>query len=158
MVENALKRVKANLLQKSEILDKLHSLYDKQSALLESVDMEKEVFDGWMDEQDGLLQELIILNEESDDLYESLRLEKFSVDGPYADQIDSLKILIAQIMDKTNSLQKKEQINKQKLNAYFENERKNLGSGRRSSKAALDYFKNMNRSNVISPQFMDRKK
>ena len=158
MVENDLKRLKANLLQKREILDKLHSLCDKQSALLENADMEAEVFDGCMDEQDGLLQELILLNEESDDLYECLRLEKFSADGPYADQINSMKALIAQIMDKTNSLQEKEQINKQKLDTYFESERKNLGSGRRSSKAAMDYYKSMNRSNVVPPQFMDQKK
>ena len=61
-------------------------------------------------------------------------------------------------MDKTESLQKKEQSNKQKLEIYFQNERKDLGTGRRSSKAALDYYKSMNRSNVIPPQFMDQKK
>lgn len=158
MVENALDLLEQNLVRKIELLDRLQELCDKQSTLLDNSSMEAEDFDGCMDEQDDLLQELIGLNGELDELYERLRLEEFSGDGPYAEQINHLKSLVSQIMEKNGFLQEKERLNKRKLDAYFENERKNLGSGRRSSKAALDYYKNMSRSNVIPPQFMDQKK
>ncbi len=158
MVEKELKRLEQNLLKKDELLDRLHGLFDKQSALLDDIDMETELFDNCMDEQDQLLQQVVALNEEADELYECLCLENLTLDGSYAEQIERLKALLSKVMDKTESLQKKEQSNKQKLEVYFKSERKNFGTGRRSSKAALDYFKSMNRSNVIPPQFMDQKK
>lgn len=158
MVENDLKLLEQNLVKKNELLDRLQELYDKQLSLLDGSSMSAEDFDACMDELDDRLQELVVLNEEADELYERLRLEEFSVDGPYAAQIACLRTWISQIMDKANSLQEKEQTNKQKMQAYFQKERKNFGAGRRSSKAALDYYRNMNRSNIIPPQFMDQKK
>lgn len=158
MVEKDLELLEQNLVKKSDLIDQLLGLSDKQLTLLESSTMTAEIFDSCMEEQDEQIQKLVILNEEAEELYERLYLEELLVKGPYALQISRLKALISQIMEKTCSLQEKEQLNKQKLEAYFQNERKNLGSGRRSSKAALDYYKSMNRSNVIPPQFMDRKK
>ena len=158
MVENNLRLLEENLTKKNELLDKMHELSDKQFALLDDADMEAEAFDTYMDEQDEFIKELLDLNEEAEKLYDQLRLENLSKDASRKDQMKKLKLLVEQIVDKTNSLQKKEQVNKQKLTIYFESERRVLGSGRRSSKAALDYFKSMNRSNVIPPQFMDQKK
>lgn len=158
MVEEKLKRLEQNLLKKDELLDRIYELFDKQSVLLDEIDMETELFDNCMDEQDQLLQQVVALNEEADELYECLHLKKLTLDGSYAEQIERLKALLSKVMDKNESLQKKEQSNKQKLEVYFQNERKNFGTGRRSSKAALDYYKSMNRSNVIPPQFMDQKK
>ncbi len=158
MVEKKLKLLEQNLLKRNELLDDLYGLCDRQVVLLDDPDMEVEVFDACMDEQDELVQELIVLTEDAETLCEFFQKEKISADGPYAGQIECMQPLIAQVINKTNSLQEKEQIKKQKLNAYFECERKVLGSGRRSSKAALDYYKSMNRSNVVPPQFMDQKK
>ena len=158
MVEKELKQFEQNLIKKNELLDRLHGLNDKQSALLKDAELEVEVFDACMDEQDELLQELIGLDEDMVGMYETLRSEKIDVDGPCTLQTEKIKALISQIMDKTNSLQEKEQIVKQKLDVYFECERKNLGEVRKTSKAAMDYYKSMSRSNVIPPQFMDQKK
>lgn len=158
MVENNLKRLKANLLQKNALLEQLQKLYDEQAMLLDGSSMETESFDVCMDKQDELLHEFEALNEDADKLYEQLRLTEFLADGPYEIQIEELKSLIAQITVLTETLQKTEQSNKQKLDSYFRKERKSFGAGRRSSKAAMDYYKSMNRSNVIPPQFMDQKK
>ena len=158
MMENDLNLLELNLVKKSDLLDQLLGLSDKQLTLLESSTMTAEVFDAYMEELDEQIQKLRLLNEEVDELYERLCSEELLVNGPYVLQIGHLKELVAQIMEKTGSLQEKEQFNKQKLEVFFQNERKNLGSGRRSSKAALDYYKSMNRSNVVPPQFMDQKK
>ena len=158
MMESNLKRLEQNLLNQNNLLDRVHELCDRQIALLDNPEMDAEEFDACMDEQDGLLQEFDELNEEMDRLYESLKSEQLSLDGPYAVQVKSMRTLVSAIMQSFNSLQQKEQLKKQKLEAYFDCERKNFASGRKTSKAALDYFKNMNRSNVIPPQFMDQKK
>lgn len=158
MVEAKLKSLEENLLKKDTLLDKLHLLCDKQLDLLEDSNMEAEDFDNCMEEQDGLLQELTGLNEEADELYECLHTEVFSADGPYVVQIEVLRNMISKVMDKFDSLQTKEQTKKEKLDSYFERERKAFGTGRKSSKAALDYYKSMSRSGVVPPQFMDQKK
>ena len=158
MVQEKLRSLEENLLKRKELLDKLHVLCDKQLDLLDNSDMEAEEFDNCMEEQDELLQELTVMNEAADELYESLRTEELSFEGPFAAQIEDVRSLISKVMDKLSSLQSKEQIKKQKLDAYFEGERKSFGTGRKTSKAALDYYKSMNRSNVIPPQFMDQKK
>lgn len=157
MVEKELKRLAQNLEKKNEMLDRLHDLCDKQFLLLDDADMTAEVFDACMDEQDELLQELIALDEETEKIYESLQVEKvIQYDGVI--QKEYLESLTSQIMDKTCSLQEKEVLKKQKMGVYFESVRRSLGIGRKTSKAALDYYKSMNRSNIIPPQFMDQKK
>ena len=158
MVKDNLKRLEQNLIRKSELLDKLQELSDKQFAFFDDPAMEAEEFDNYMEEYGERLQELTVLNEEADELYESLHLVQFSEGGDFATQIDTLKKLISEVADKTNSYQEKEESVKQNLENYFDNERKSLGSGRKTSKAALDYYRSMNRSNVIPPQFMDQKK
>lgn len=158
MIEKTLELLEQNFLSKRKVLDQLQGVYDKQSVLLESTSINIEIFDDCMEQQEQLLQELICLNEDADRLYERLSLEESLLDGTYDKKISYLKRVMSQLMDKTVLLQKVEQSNKQKLEEYFQNERKNLGTGRRSSKAALDYYKNMSRSNVVPPQFMDQKK
>lgn len=158
MVEKDLELLEQNLVKKGNILEQLHELCDKQMLLLESPSMLVEGFDDNMDEQDKQIQVLNMLNDEMDELYERLYLEEFTSDGPYATQIGRLRAMLSRIMDKTDSLFEKEQHNRKKLEEYFRNERRSLGTGRRSSKAALDYYKSMNRSNVMPPQFMDQKK
>ena len=158
MIEKTLELLEQNFLSKRKVLDQLQGVYDKQSVLLESTSINIEIFDDCMEQQEQLLQELICLNEDADRLYGRLSLEESLLDGTYDKKISYLKSVMSQLMDKTVLLQKMEQSNKQKLEEYFQNERKNLGTGRRSSKVALDYYKNMSRSNVVPPQFMDQKK
>ena len=158
MTEKKLNQLQQNLLEKKNIMDCLLGVCEKQMHLLTDSSMQIEVFDACMDEQDTYVKELIQLNEEADELYNSLASEKALTEGKYGAQIDQIRELITYITDQTNQLQKKEQTVKQKLDNYFQNERMNFGTGRRTSKAALDYHKSMNRSNVIPPQFMDQKK
>lgn len=158
MVKDNLKRLEQNLIRKSELLDKLQELNDRQLTFFDDSDMEAEEFDNYMEEYEERLQELTTLNEEADELYKSLQSEQFSESGPYAIQIDTLKKLISEVADKTSFYQEKEESVKRNLEDYFDGERKSIGSGRKTSKAALDYYRSMNRSNVIPPQFMDQKK
>jgi len=158
MVEKKLHLLEQNLEKKSDLLGKLLELCDKQNAVLDSSSWDAEDFDACMAEQDIFLQELDRLNVEADELYSFLASEDFSSNEKYDEQIGRIKNLISQLENKTILFQEKEQFTKQKLEVYFQNERKTFGSGRRSSKAALDYYRNMNRSNVVPPQFMDQKK
>lgn len=158
MTEKKLNQLQQNLLQKKNIMDRLLGVCEKQMLLLTDSPMQIEAFDAYVDEQDAYVKELIKLNEDADELYNGLASEDVLTERKYGIQIDQIRELITHITDQTNQLQKKEQTVKQKLDCYFQDERLNFGTGRRTSKAALDYHKSMNRSNVIPPQFMDQKK
>lgn len=157
MIEKDLKVLEESLNKKAAILEKLHELGDKQSELLTDPSMSMEDFDKYMDEQDVLVGRLVELDEGFDALYESLKESMPDNKTPYMQQITRIQELVGKLMSQTELLSKKEAANKEKLTEYFNRERKNYGAGRRSSKAALDYYKNMSGSNVIPSYFMDQK-
>lgn len=158
MVENDLSLLEQNLLKKKDILDRMHALCDKQILFIDSQSMATGALEPYMDEQDSLVEELTGLNEEADSLYESLEKEWPDDKTMYSAQIEKLQKLMQELSIKGNSLQEKEKSCREKLEQYFEKERKGLGDGRRSSNAAMNYYKSMSKLNVIPPQFMDQKK
>lgn len=158
MIEKKLELLKQNLEKKNDLIDKMLKVSEKQITLLDDSLNELEEFDSSMDELDAYTQELDELNGEADELYQELSLKDSVFAEKHNEQIDQIKRLLSLIAEKAGVLQEKEQFTKQKLEMYFQEERNNIGAGRRTSKVALDYYKSMNRSNVVPPQFMDRKK
>ena len=60
--------------------------------------------------------------------------------------------------EKSVAIQAQEARNKNLAENYFAKAREDLKKNRKSSRAALDYYRNMNKMQVVSPQFMDKKK
>ena len=56
------------------------------------------------------------------------------------------------------AVQAQEARNKKLIEEYFRRQREGIREGRKSSKAAFDYYKNMSKSSVVMPQIMDQKK
>ncbi|MBQ8591891.1 MAG: flagellar protein FliT [Lachnospiraceae bacterium] len=158
MMNNYLKILEESLIKKNTILDKLQELSDKQWVILNTTPVALEDFDKCVDEKDALLGDLSKLDEGFDTLYENIKNGLLDNKEQYSVQIKTLQQLIQKIMDKSVSIQAQESRNKDMVTAYFKNQKQSFGDGRRSSKAALDYYKSMNKSNVIQPHFMDQKK
>ena len=76
----------------------------------------------------------------------------------YAKQIKTLQGLVTEVTDTSVAIQAQEARNKKQVEAFFVKERKKLHMNRKTSKAAINYYKTMNKSSVIMPQFMDDKK
>ena len=76
----------------------------------------------------------------------------------YKSQIAVLQKKIAEVTEKSIAIQAQEARNKKLAEDYFTKAKQELKKGRRSSKAALDYYKSMNKTQMVSPQFMDKKK
>lgn len=158
MVGQKLDLLNNNLNKKDKLLAKIGEVLDKQLQLLESPDSSIDELDACMEIQGGLAEELEGLNEEADKLYMFLKEQELSSDAKYASKIADIQSLLAQLVSDFTVLQEKEQKAKEQTEAFFQKERKNFGDGRRSSKAALDYYKSMSGANVVPPQFMDQKK
>jgi len=148
----------SNLSKKTLLLKEMADVLDKQLQLMDTSDMQMKELDLCMEKQGNLTEELESLNAEADSLYEYLQKADISSDAGNASKIAHIKELLAQITADFDTLQEKEQSARQRMEAFFRKERKNFGDGRRSSKAALDYYRNMSGANVIPPQFMDWKK
>lgn len=147
-----------NLNKKSSLLKEMADVLDKQLQLMDASDTQLEELDLCMEKQGNLTEELESLNAETDSLYEYLQKADISAEANNASKIAQIKELLTQITTDFDNLQEKEQNARQRMDAFFQKERKNFGDGRRSSKAAFDYYKNMSGANVVPPQFMDWKK
>ena len=158
MVGQKLDSLESNLNKKSVLLKEMAEVLEQQLQLLNTSDMQLEELDLCMEKQGNLTEELESLNEEADSLYEYLQKADISAEAGNASKIVHIKELLAQITTDFDILQEKEQNARQRMDAFFQKERKNFGDGRRSSKAAFDYYKNMSGANVVPPQFMDWKK
>ena len=158
MVEQKMDLLTSNLNKKSSLLKEMADVLDKQLQLMDASDTQLEELDLCMEKQGNLTEELESLNAEADSLYEYLQKADISAEANNASKIAQIKELLTQITTDFDNLQEKEQNARQRMEAFFQKERKNFGDGRRSSKAAFDYYRNMSGANVIPPQFMDQKK
>lgn len=114
-------------------------------------------FDGAIEEKGRLIQELQRLDEGFEALYAGLAEELSKSREKYAEQIREIQGKIALVTEKSVAIQAQEKRNKALIEQFFSRQRGELGRGRRSSRAAYDYYRNMSQTQVVPPQFMDSK-
>lgn len=158
MIENYLKILEESLEKKLVVLNEIAVYNDEQEELLKQDGVSMEVLDRNMDQKGELIQKLTELDDGFEMLYERVREQLLKNRELYKQQIKRLQELIAKITDQSVSVQAQEARNKKLVETYFAKEKGRLRQGRQASKAAYDYYKNMNNTNVVPPQIMDQKK
>lgn len=158
MIENYLQVLEESLYKKLSVLCRIEDLNQAQEKLLKEDDISAEEFDKTIDSKGELIDELNKLDEGFDKLYGNISEQLMSGKERYKEHIAKLQTLISEVMDKSVSIQAQEARNKKLADKFFSKSRKELKQGKRSSKVAMDYYRNMNQSQVTSPQFMDQKK
>lgn len=131
---------------------------EEQERLFKEDVFSEKAFDEIIDRKGMLIDDLNKLDEGFENLYEHIRLQLLDGREKYATQIAALQKLITKVTEMGASVQAQEARNKELADNYFLNRKKELKQGRQNSKAALNYYRNMNRSQVVQPQFMDKKK
>lgn len=147
-----------SLQKKIRILDEIQRICTYQSELLTADSIDYEKYDRYVDDKDICIEQLNQLDEGFDQLYNKVREELQQNKALHTDWIKTAKDLISQITEKSVAIQAQELRNKQTLETMFNKERANLGKGKKSVKAAMDYYRNMSKTNVVTSQYMDRKK
>ena len=158
MNESYLDVLEQSLVEKIKVLDKIQDYNVRQEALFKADIPELSQFDSYVEEKGQLIGQLTKLDEGFEILYASLAEELKDNRHKYAEQIKRLQELVAQVVEKGVAVEAQEQRNKKLVEEFFSRERNGIKKGRLSSKAAYDYYKTMNKSNVVAPQFMDSKK
>ncbi len=146
-----------SLEKKIVILQRLQEYSKEQEQALQSEQMDLEAFDELVEKKDALVDQITRLDSGFEITYRKLARELEGNKERYADQIKKLQGLIAQVMDLSVSIEAQEQRNKKLVENFFSGQREQIRQGRRSSRAAYDYYKNMNKSNYVMPQFFDDK-
>ena len=144
--------------KKIEIMTKIQEENAEQRSILEksgAVDME--AFDRTVDRKGELIDELDELNQGFDSLFTQVREEVDANRSRYKEEIASMQEKIRTITALSGSIQAEEARNKTLVEKYFSNARKDIKTGKKSAKAALDYYHSMARSTFTPPQFIDSK-
>lgn len=166
MITNYLQILEESLQKKCHILEQINELNEKQMKLFGSdADPQSayskgtvilETYDGYVDEKDKLIQELTSLDDGFESLYEKIKEELINNKAVYREQISKLQSLIAEVTDRSVSVQAQEARNKQLVEKYFSKTKREMTANRKASKAVYDYYKR-NTSGGVAPMFMDKK-
>ena len=158
MKESYLDILEQSLVEKLNVLERIQDYNVRQETLFRAEQPELALFDNYVEEKGELIRQLTKLDEGFETLYSSLAEELKDNRHKYAEQIKRLQGLITQVVEKGVEVEAQEQRNKKLVEAFFSRERRGIRDGRVHSRAAYDYYKNMNNTNVVQPQFLDSKK
>lgn len=157
-MENYLDILEESLQKKLKVLEKIAVYNQEQEQLLRKASVSLEELDENMSHKDELIQKVTALDEGFETLYERIKEQLLTNKDDYKEQIRKLQQLISQVTEKGVSIQAQEARNKKLIEDYFKKERSQLRQNRQSSKAAYNYYKSVNNTNVVMPQMMDQKK
>lgn len=147
-----------SLQKKLKVLDEIHGFNEKQYQMFKNNQVSLDDFDRYVDEKGKLIETLSKLDDGFEMIYDKIAEEVIGNKERYASQIKVLQQLIREVTDKSVSIQAQEARNKSAVEQYFRREKQEVGNKKRSSAAAMNYYKNMSNTNVVPPQFMDKKK
>ena len=129
----------------------------RQQEIFQDEEAQIEKFDEYVAEKEVLIEKLNSLDNGFERLYEKVAEELKENREQYAKQIKALQKLVTEVTDASVAIQAQEARNKKLIEEFFRKERDGIRMNRKTTRAALDYYKNMSKSAVVMPQFMDNK-
>lgn len=158
MTENYLVILEESLRRKLQVLEDIQAYNMRQQEIFQADNVDLDQFDSYVDEKGMLIDRLNSLDNGFERLYANVAEELSGSREKYADQIRRLQELVSKVTEAGVQVQAQEARNKKLIEDYFRKQREGIRDGRKSSKAAYDYYKNMSKSSVVMPQIMDQKK
>lgn len=156
MLGNYLQMLGESLEKKLDILTAIEEKSLEQSALIKD-EASYEAIDKNMDDKVELISKLTVLDEGFESLYEKIKKTLEADKDNYKPQIKELQQLIAQVTEKSASIQAIEARNKKAMETRFSAERKRLSDKRMISNVSYDYYKTSSKLQAVGPQFLDKK-
>lgn len=157
MTGNYLTLLEESLKRKLQVMAEVQAYNLRQQEIFQGEEAEIEKFDEYVAEKEVLIEKLNSLDNGFERLYEKVAEELNGNREQYAKQIKALQKLVTEVTDASVAIQAQEARNKKLIEEFFKKERDGIRMNRKTTKAALDYYKNMSKSSVVMPQFMDNK-
>lgn len=157
-MKNYLTVLEESLIKKIEVLEKIKKATFAQKDLLSEKDLDLTAFDSYVDEKDAYISELTKLDEGFDTLYKRVSSELEANKAAYSEEIARLKELVTKVTELSSAIEAQEARNRDAVTRYFAGAKKRIATGRKSNKAALDYYKSAIGYNGDNSGMMDQKK
>lgn len=150
--------LKQGLEKKIQILDKIIEENALQRQLLADPELDPDDFEKNLNDKAALVEQLTMLDDGFDTVYERVREELQQNRAAYAVDITCMQKYISTIMEKSTQIQTEEQRNRELVVQKFTSVKKQIREVKSSHKAVNEYYQNMMKLNYVEPQFMDNKK
>lgn len=157
-MESQLTILAESLDKKLEVLKEIMRYNEEQEKSLASNAVDLDSFDAAAEKKGKLIDKLQRLDAGFETMYAGLSKELMDNRETYKEQIRLLQQKVTEVTELSVSVMAQEKRNKKLVEGFFAKERESIRSNRKTSKAAYDYYRNMNRSDYVPPQFMDSKK
>ena len=146
-----------SLNKKLSLLKQIMEKSREQGELLKTEDLTPEELDDNINEKAALIEELELLDNGFDRVYENIRKEIDANRNRYKEEIRRLQELIRQVTALGTQIQTEEARNKEQAVKKFATIRKQIKESRASAQAVNKYYQSMMKLNYVDPQFMDDK-
>lgn len=150
--------LKQGLEKKMQILDEIIEENALQRQLLADPELDPDDFEKNLNDKAALVEQLTMLDDGFDTVYERVREELQQNRAAYAVDITCMQKYISAIMEKSTQIQTEEQRNRELVVQKFTSVKKQIREVKSSHKAVNEYYQNMMKLNYVEPQFMDNKK
>lgn len=158
MTENYLNLLEESLRKKLQVMAEIQKYNLRQQEVFQSGNVDMERFDEYVEEKGTLIGRLTALDSGFEKLYAKVAEQLDGNREKYAAQIKALQGLVTEVTDTSVQIQAQEARNKKLIEDYFRKEKEGIRMGRKSSQAAIGYYKAMSKTAVMPPQFLDSKK
>lgn len=156
MTTNYLQMMIDSLKKKKGILIRIIELNEEQNQILSEETLNGDAFDDNMKAKGSCIDELDLLDEGFQSLYDRIKEELAGNKTKYSREIAEMKQLIKEVTELGAKIEEQEAHNKVKVEAMFRRERQEHREAKRSASMAKSYYQNMSKLSN-EPQFMDTK-
>lgn len=157
MEETYISIMQQSLKKKLAVLDEIVRLDDLQKDQLTNDDCPVEQFDETVEDKSRLIEQLELLDSGFEKLYAQVAKELEKNREAYADEIRQMQDMIRSITDKSVMIQAQEARNKSLMMQKFGAVKRLAKDVRANSRAISGYYKTMDRTRYMDPQFMEKK-
>lgn len=158
MTEGYMQILAESLEKKIDVLERIEKLNEKQLEISSHQPMDMAAYDVTMEEKGELIDEINRLDEGFTSTYERIKDEVQKHPEQYREQVLQLQELIRVAVEKGVSIEAQEKRNRSAVELALRMKRNEIKQMKKSTSAAMKYYKSMSKINNVDPQLMDKKK
>lgn len=157
MVKQYLEMLDQSLDQKKQMLDQMIEMTATQKASLEKDPVDWTGFDDLVEKKAEMIERLDRMDDGFESVYDRIREELLRDKEQYKEFVAGIQKKIQAVSDASAALMAAERRNKEMVEVKMAEEKKRLQQRKTTSKVASNYYRTMNKVNLIDPQLMDKK-
>lgn len=146
------------LAKKKMILQDILKKSEEQNEAASSDKFDAEQFDHLVDDKASLLQQMELIDDGFDAVYERIKDEMVQQKDVYKAEIAQLQCLIRETIDLGAKIHTTEVRTKARLETAIQQSRQDLQRQKQSSRTVMDYYKANSQMNYTESYFIDQKK